>query len=250
MAVKIKASRAAALFVIAAVCLLCWLFKNGGLSSEYLHQTFAPSNAEANQSNDSDTNSPIVLLQQFWDEQAIDKSEADWRTRLRPPPADIRFDEEKKYYWHLETTLGPMTLALRPDWAPYHVTSTVYLTLIGYYDGLVFHRVISGFMAQFGCPKGDGTGNPGYQYDGEFIKSEARHAKAGILSTANAGPGTDGSQMFILFTPQPHLDGKHTVFGYVANGRSTLSAIENTDTVRGSVPQPPIVISRATVSVV
>jgi cyclophilin family peptidyl-prolyl cis-trans isomerase len=112
-----------------------------------------------------------------------------------------------------------------PDVAPMHVSSTIYLTRLGFYDGVIFHRVISGFMAQGGDPLGTGTGGPGYDYDGEYAPS-ARHDRPGLLSMANAGPGTDGSQFFLTFVPTPHLDDKDTIFGEVIEGMDTVQALE------------------------
>jgi cyclophilin family peptidyl-prolyl cis-trans isomerase len=96
---------------------------------------------------------------------------------------------------------GPIDVKLLPDVTPMHASSTIYLTRLGYYDGLAFHRVIPGFMAQGGCPLGTGTGGPGYEYDGEFSPT-VKHDKPGILSMANRGPGTDGSQFFLTFVPR------------------------------------------------
>ena len=94
-----------------------------------------------------------------------------------------------------------------------------------FYDGLIFHRVIPEFMAQGGCPLGTGTGGPGYRFDGEYSKN-VRHDRGGLLSMANAGPGTDGSQFFLTFVPTPWLDGKHSIFGEVVEGKDVLGALE------------------------
>ena len=98
-------------------------------------------------------------------------------------------------------------------------------------------RKVKGFMAQGGCPEGRGTGGPGFQYDGE-LSPEARHDRPGLLSMANAGPGTDGSQFFLTFVATPHLDGHHTVFGEVVEGKETLTALEVAGSDSGDVSEP------------
>jgi cyclophilin family peptidyl-prolyl cis-trans isomerase len=128
-----------------------------------------------------------------------------------------------------------------------HVTSTIYLTRLGFYDGTIFHRVISGFMAQGGDPTGTGRGGPGYKYDGEF-SSKLKHERKGMLSMANAGPGTDGSQFFITFVATPHLDGRHTLFGEVVEGMGTLDELEKRGSPGGR-PSERLEIRRATISV-
>jgi len=158
-------------------------------------------------------------------QQAVDKTATDWKTNLSRPPL-LDFTEGKDYFWELQTSQGNLTIKLLTDSAPMHVSSTVYLTQLGFYDDLTFHRVIPGFMAQGGDPIGSGGGNPGYKYDGEFDGSTS-HDDVGILSMANAGPGTDGSQFFITFKPTPFLDGKHTIFGKVVSDlENSLTKIE------------------------
>lgn len=147
--------------------------------------------------------------------QSIDKSDTTWKTQLTKPPL-LTFTQGKDYFWELETNQGNLTIKLFTDSAPMHVSSTIYLTKLGFYDDLTFHRVIPGFMAQGGDPTGTGAGNPGYKYEGEF-DGDISHSEPGMLSMANAGPGTDGSQFFLTFIPTPFLDGKHTVFGKVVN---------------------------------
>ncbi len=155
----------------------------------------------------------LERIDAFTVEQKIDKTKADWKTTLPKPPLQ-KFDPESKYFWDLQTNKGPLSIELMAQDAPMHVSSTIYLTRMGFYDGITFHRVIPGFMAQGGDPLGNGTGNPGYKYAGEF-NGKGKHDKPGVLSMANAGPNTDGSQFFITFMPTPHLDGRHTVFGEV-----------------------------------
>ena len=166
----------------------------------------------------------VQSLQDFIDAQGIDKSTKHWRFELKKPPM-ATFDAGKKYFWRMRTNKGEMRFRLMPEVAPMHASSTIYLTLMGFYDGLAFHRVIDGFMAQGGCPRGDGRGNPGYDYDGEF-SADVRHDRRGLLSMANAGPGTDGSQFFITFVQTPHLDDNHTIFGEIVEGSETLDALE------------------------
>ena len=173
----------------------------------------------------------LASMQQFIDSQSIDKSKGDWNRNLKLPPK-LTFNPENSYFWTLQTNLGVVKIALKPDVAPMHVSSTIYLSMLGFYDGLIFHRVIPGFMAQGGDPLGSGIGGPGYKYAGEFDPS-ARHDKPGILSMANAGPGTDGSQFFITFTETPHLNGRHTVFGEVTQGMDVLRRIEAQGTGSG-----------------
>jgi cyclophilin family peptidyl-prolyl cis-trans isomerase len=166
----------------------------------------------------------IQEIDRFIAEQKVDTSQSGWKTRLAKPPK-ASFDVAKKYFWRLETNVGSVKVRLMPDVAPMHVSSTIYLTRLGFYDGLGFHRVITGFMAQGGDPLGNGTGGPGYKYAGEFSPA-VKHDRPGLLSMANAGPGTDGSQFFLTFVPTPWLDGKHTLFGEVVEGKETLRELE------------------------
>jgi peptidyl-prolyl cis-trans isomerase B (cyclophilin B) len=131
-----------------------------------------------------------------------------------------------------ETNRGPIHLRLHEDKAPVTVASFVNLARRGYYDGLSFHRVINDFMIQGGCPLGTGTGGPGYKFEDEFHPS-LRHDKPGVLSMANAGPRTNGSQFFITHGPTPWLDGKHSVFGEVVGGddQKVVDAIRQGDTI-------------------
>jgi peptidyl-prolyl cis-trans isomerase B (cyclophilin B) len=133
----------------------------------------------------------------------------------------------------ISTSKGDINLTLFADQTPLTVANFVNLAQRGYYNGLTFHRVISDFMIQGGCPNGDGRGGPGYQFADEFTPA-LRHAKPGILSMANAGPRTNGSQFFITHTATPWLDGKHTVFGEVVSAadQKVVNAIRQDDEIK------------------
>jgi len=167
-----------------------------------------------------------------------------WKIQLKKPEM-MTFDKNIEYIWVLETNKGQIRLRLMPDVAPMHVTSTIFLTKKGFYEGNTFHRVIPGFMAQAGCPFGTGTGDPGYSYDGEF-NPNVKHNRPYLLSTANSGPGTDGSQFFITFSATPHLDGKHTIFGEVVTGHDVVKKLETAGSPNGT-PKEPLIINRATI---
>ena len=131
----------------------------------------------------------------------------------------------------IETDRGAIRLELYDDKAPKTVANFEKLAGDGFYDGLTFHRVIADFMVQAGCPQGTGTGGPGYTFDDEF-HPELRHDGAGVLSMANAGPDTNGSQFFITHVPTPWLDGKHSVFGRVLEGQDVVDAVRQGDVMR------------------
>jgi len=178
---------------------------------------------------------------------AVNKKDPAWRTKLKIPTV-ATFDPAKSYFARMSTNKGPMLIRLKPDVAPMHVTSFIYLARMGYFDGLKFHRVIKGFMAQGGCPLGTGTGGPGYQFGGE-ISPKALHNAPGVVSTANAGPGTDGSQFFIMFKAYPSLDGGYTVWGQVEEGLETLKAMEAVANPQDGPPIQPLNITRVTIEV-
>jgi cyclophilin family peptidyl-prolyl cis-trans isomerase len=188
----------------------------------------------------------ISAIDAFIAEEKVDKARRAWKSTLNKPPK-VAFTSGKSYYWNLETNKGKIKIKLMPDVAPMHVSSTIYLTRLGFYDDTVFHRVIPGFMAQGGDPTGTGRGGPGYKYEGEFDRS-VKHNKPGLLSMANAGPGTDGSQFFLTFVKTPHLDGKHTIFGRVIKGMDTVKELEKFGSRSGRTTEK-LMIERATISV-
>jgi len=177
----------------------------------------------------------------------IDKAKPDWRTRL-PQFPDTAFAAGKKYLWHVKTNHGEIAVRLMPEVAPKHSANFVYLTELGFFDGLGFHRVIPGFMAQGGCPQGTGRGSPGYRFAGE-LDPKVKHDRPGLLSMANAGPNTDGSQFFLTFVPTPWLDGKHTIFGEVTGGMETLQELEKRGSQGSGAPTEPLRIERAWIAV-
>jgi cyclophilin family peptidyl-prolyl cis-trans isomerase len=189
----------------------------------------------------------LEAIDGFIQEQKVDTSKTGWRTRLAKPPK-VTFTKDKTYFWNIETNLGALKVKLLPKTAPMHVSSTIYLTRIGFYDNLSFHRVIPGFMAQGGCPQGSGRGNPGYAYAGEF-DPKVKHDRPGLLSMANAGPGTDGSQFFLTFVATPHLDNKHTIFGEVVDGLPTLKELEKRGSGGSGRPTEPLAMKKCSITV-
>jgi cyclophilin family peptidyl-prolyl cis-trans isomerase len=151
----------------------------------------------------------------------------------KPPAMEI--DPKKQYTATLDTEKGEIIIQLFADKAPETVNNFVFLARQGFYDGTIFHRVIKDFMAQGGDPTGTGRGGPGYKFKDEF-HPRLRHDKPGILSMANAGPGTNGSQFFITHVPTPWLDNKHSVFGYVTQGMDVLLSIPPRDPQRVDSP--------------
>lgn len=153
-----------------------------------------------------------------------------WNT----PPA-MQIDPKKKYTATISTEQGDIVLELFADKTPLTVNNFVFLARQGFYDGTIFHRVIANFMAQGGDPTGTGRGGPGYRFQDEFHPT-LKHNKPGILSMANAGPNTNGSQFFITHVPTPWLDNKHSVFGQVIKGMDVLMSIPPRDPLRPEYP--------------
>jgi peptidyl-prolyl cis-trans isomerase A (cyclophilin A) len=164
-------------------------------------------------------------------------------------------------YAHFETTLGNFTAELFEDKTPKTVANFTGLaegtrewthpktrekSQAPYYDGIIFHRVIQGFVIQGGDPLGQGYGGPGYQFEDEF-HPDLRHDRMGILSMANAGPNTNGSQFFITLGPTPHLDRKHSVFGAVISGLDVVKKIGGVAVDRNDRPTTPIVMNKVTI---
>ncbi len=199
------------------------------------------------QEAESNVGDPIQTIDDFIASKNIDKSSSSWKTSL-PKPPELEFDASKSYFWDLDTTVGPISIRLLADEAPMHVSSAIYLTRLGFFDGLTCHRVIAGFMAQGGDPLGNGRGSPGYRFDGEF-SGKSRHNVPGILSQANSGPGTDGSQFFITFVATPHLDGKHTVYGKVETGMEAVKELEAWRQKGSPHQNDPLLINKAKVRV-
>jgi len=172
----------------------------------------------------------------------MDMTKSDYREDVEKPTAVFA------------TTLGTFEIELYAKECPETVWNFINLaegrqeTLKegNYYDSLIFHRIISGFMIQGGCPLGNGTGGPGYNFQDEF-NSSLRHDDEGILSMANAGPGTNGSQFFITLGPQPHLNDKHTVFGKVVKGIDVIREIGSVKTGPMDRPAEPVVIDSVTI---
>jgi cyclophilin family peptidyl-prolyl cis-trans isomerase len=152
-----------------------------------------------------------------------------------PMPPSGALDTSKAYRARFKTERGEIAAELHAAKAPLTVENFVNLARAGFYDGTTFHRVIPGFMAQGGDPTGTGRGGPGYQFGDEF-SPDLRHDGAGVLSMANAGPGTNGSQFFITLAATPHLDGKHSVFGRVVEGMVVLTSIRERDPGRDPNP--------------
>ena len=150
-------------------------------------------------------------------------------------PPEMTIDSTKSYSATLQTENGDIILQLFAAEAPFTVNNFVFLARQGYYDGVTFHRVIAGFMAQGGDPTGTGAGGPGYNFDDE-VDNDLSFDRQGLLAMANAGPGTNGSQFFITYAPTPHLTGKHTIFGEVIQGMDVALAIPPRDPQRDNDP--------------
>ncbi|HEX7001369.1 MAG TPA: peptidylprolyl isomerase [Trueperaceae bacterium] len=169
--------------------------------------------------------------------QTLEPLSAERRTQFAR--AEQVLEQGADYRAVIETNKGRMVIDLYQDDAPQTVNNFVFLARNGYYDGVKFHRVLEDFMAQTGDPTGTGRGGPGYEFGDEF-KTGLRHDAKGVVSMANAGPGTNGSQFFITFIPTPWLDDRHTVFGRVLEGEDVLDRIQRVDPGRPGGPTPDV----------
>ena len=142
----------------------------------------------------------------------------------------MQIDPKKTYQVIMQTSKGGIVLDLYPQYAPKTVNNFVFLVQEGFYNGVAFHRVISNFIIQGGDPTGTGTGGPGYRFEDETRGNPLKH-ETGVISMANAGPNTNGSQFFICHKPQPHMNGKHTVFGQVRKGMDVVLRLEQGDLI-------------------
>lgn len=145
-------------------------------------------------------------------------------------PPEMTIDPSKVFTVKLETSRGDIELELYAEHAPKTVNNFVFLINESFYDGVAFHRVIDKFMVQGGDPEGTGRGGPGYRFEDELVGNPLKH-ESKVISMANSGPNTNGSQFFITHLPQPHLDGKHTVFGKVTQGVDVVDAIRQGDVI-------------------
>lgn len=159
----------------------------------------------------------------------LQEIERSGKRRFSAPPERV-IDPDKTYIATMKTDRGEIEIELAAKDAPNTVNNFVYLSAVGYYDGLTFHRVVANFVIQGGDPVGNGTGGPGYSFKDEFSPNW-RHSSEGMLSMANAGPNTNGSQFFITLSPQPHLDNRHSVFGRVTRGMEVVRAIRQGDKI-------------------
>ncbi len=177
----------------------------------------------------------------------VDVSDPAARNDMYSAAPEMRIDPAKSYVATIVTEKGEVVLELYADRVPATVNNFVFLAREGFYDNTTFHRVIPGFMAQGGDPTGTGTGGPGYSFADEFDPGLA-HDRVGVLSMANAGPGTNGSQFFITFTATPWLDDRHTVFGHVIDGLDVLFSLRERDPQTATTPGDRIVTIRITES--
>ena len=170
---------------------------------------------------------------------SVQEGETEIKQYSQPPAMTI--DTNKRYVATLNTNQGSIVIELLPNDAPKTVNNFVFLAREGYYDGVIFHRVIEDFMIQGGDPTGTGAGGPGYSFEDEFVPSLV-FDRPGILAMANAGPNTNGSQFFITTVPTPHLNQRHTIFGTVLEGQDVAVAISKVSANRQDKPLDDVII--------
>jgi len=225
--------------LIRTSCLVLLAFAAGCGNSTPAPQKNEPLETPAEAQKPKPPADPMAEIDKFIATVNVNKSSPDWRMSLRMPPK-LTFDPQTDYFWHIDTAAGGVKVKLFADTAPMHASSCLFLNKLGFYDGLNFHRIIPGFMAQGGCPTGTGRDGPGYKFAGEF-EGGRKHDRPGLLSMANSGADTDGSQFFLTFAETPWLDGKHTLWGEVVEGMETLKALEKLGTSGGRVSNPPLI---------
>lgn len=174
-----------------------------------------------------------------------DKSAPAWRTAL-PMRPKVAFESARAYIWILETEFGPVQVRLLAGAAPEHAANAIYLSLLGFYDGLSIHTIVPGKALESGDPADDGKGSPGYAFSPEA--TAAKHDRRGIVSALSQGPSTDDSKFRIMFGPDPSIDPRSTVFGEVENGFDALQRIEALGTPDGR-PKRHVAIRRATIAI-
>lgn len=226
--------------LIVMLCLVGGLLSACGTPTD---NTTAGRPSEATQANPPATS--VAPTSSFSEVTAAPASGAGSKQYSAPPAMQI--DPNKTYTAVIQTTKGDMTAELYAKQAPTTVNNFVFLAREGFYRNVVFHRVIKDFMAQTGDPMGTGMGGPGYEIQDEFDPT-LRHDSRGILSMANAGANTGGSQFFITDVPTPHLDDRHAIFGKLTSGLETLDAIVNTPTSGQDRPAEEIRITDIVIS--
>ena len=165
----------------------------------------------------------LAMLSEYLRKEKLNMNSSRWKN-----PPEMQIDPGKTYRAVVKTDKGVIELELYPQHAPKTVNNFIFLSKEGFYDGVSFHRVISNFMIQGGDPTGTGRGGPGYKFEDEVKGNPLKH-ETGVISMANAGPNTNGSQFFITHSLQPHLNGRHTVFGKVISGQEVVNVIQQGD---------------------
>jgi cyclophilin family peptidyl-prolyl cis-trans isomerase len=170
------------------------------------------------------------------------------KQQFSPDGPEMGIDPSKRYSAHMSTSMGDLVIALDPIRAPKTVNSFVFLALHHYFDGIIFHRIINGFVCQGGDPTGSGRGGPGYRFDDELPKPG--QYQIGSVAMANAGPNTNGSQFFLISGPNgAGLPPAYALFGQIVKGLDVLDAMQNVDTDRNDRPKTDVVINSVTITV-